>query len=270
MGPYARMLAAAGARAAAKVPLLRAPLRIAYERYFTRVVSARARLFSGIYADFKSAQLAIPKDRLAGFDNKLSVRRVADDVFRIYPMDYPVMFWLTRLLPDARLLFDWGGNIGISYYAFRKHLRYPPDLTWLVAELPAVVEAGIEMARTQSAPGLSFTASLERLDEADILLSAGTLQFIENPFEVLQGLKRLPRHILLNKLPVYSMPGAVTLQNMGPSLAPNHLFNKSEFIDHFAKLGYQKIDEWDTELSCHIPFFPEHSIPAYTGYYFAR
>jgi putative methyltransferase (TIGR04325 family) len=270
MSSYARMLAAASAKAASRVPLLRAPLRIAYERYFTRVVSAHARLFSGVYADFKSALLAIPPDRLAGFDNKLSVRRVADDVFRIYPMDYPVMFWLTRLLPDAPMVFDWGGNIGISYYAFRKHLRYPPELTWLVGELPSVVEEGIEMARTQSAPGLCFTTSLERLCEADILLSAGTLQFIEDPFELLRSQRSLPRHILLNKIPVYAMPGAVTLQNMGPSLAPNHLFNKTEFIGNFAKLGYQKIDEWDTELSCHIPFFPEHSIPAYTGYYFSR
>jgi putative methyltransferase (TIGR04325 family) len=266
---YARKLAMAGAGAAAKIPLLRAPLQLAYEWYFNRLHGS-VRLFSGVYPDFKTAQRAIPPDRLVGYDNPASARRVAHDLFRVFPMDYPILFWLSRLLPETRLLFDWGGNIGISYFAFRKHLRYPPDLTWLVSDLPAVVAEGVATATLHPAPGLAFTTSLERMGEAQVLLAAGMLQFIEAPYEVLRAQPRLPNHVLLNKVSVYPLEAAVTLQNMGTALLPNHLFNEAEFVGVFASLGYRVVDQWETELGCHIPFHPEHSIRGYKGYYFAR
>jgi len=266
---YARWLAGVGVHAAARVPLLRAPLQLAYERYFNRV-RGQVRLFSGIYPDFKSALRAIPSDRLVGYDNAPSSRRVAHDLFHVFPMDYPILFWLNRLLPDSRLLFDWGGNIGLSYFAFRKHLRYPASMTWLVSDVPAVVAEGVDTAKKYSSPGLCFTTSLERLGEADILLAAGVLHFIESPFEILRAQKALPPYILFNKLPVYAQPSAVTLQNMGTALIPNHLFNETELVANLNDLGYRMVDEWNTDLACHIPFFPEHSIAAYKGYFFSK
>lgn len=267
--PYKRKLAAVGTHVAAAIPLLRGPLEMAYGRYFNRL-SGHLRLFSGIYPDFKSALRSVPRDRLVGFDNEPSARRVADDLFRVFSMDYPIIFWLSRLLPDSRLLFDWGGNIGISYFAFRRHLSYPAGLTWLVNDVPAVVKEGLETAQKFASPELRFTSSMSQLSEADILLAAGTLQFIEAPFEVLRAQPALPRHILLNKVPVYSLPAAVTLQNMGTALVPNHLFNEAEFVGNFAELGYGVIDEWETGLSCHVPFHSEHSVQAYKGYYLSR
>ncbi|MDB6084616.1 MAG: hypothetical protein JWN43_2497 [Gammaproteobacteria bacterium] len=262
-------MAAVGALAAARVPLLRRPLEMAYGRYFN-TLRGRIRLFSGVYPDYEAALRAIPPDRLVGYDNAPSARRVADELFRIFPMDYPVMFWLSRLLPDCRLLFDWGGNIGLSYFAFRRHLRYPPGLTWLVNDVPAVIEEGDATAKKFDSPGLCFTTSLSRLPEADILLAAGSLHFMKAPFDVLRAQETLPPHILLNKVPVYSLPGAVTLQNMGTALVPNHLFNESEFVGKFTELGFRLEDEWQTELSCHIPFHPEHSICAYKGFLFSK
>ncbi len=192
---YARKLALAGVGAAARIPLLRAPLQLAYEHYFNRA-HGTVRLFSGVYPDFQTALRAIPANRLVGYDNPAGARRLAHDLFRVFPMDYPILFWLTRLLPDCRLLFDWGGNIGISYCAFRKHLRYPPQLTWLVNDLPAVVAEGIDATADLDAPGLCFTTSMLRLCEADVLLAAGVLHFIEAPFETLRRQTALPPHVL--------------------------------------------------------------------------
>jgi putative methyltransferase (TIGR04325 family) len=259
----------AGAGAAARIPLLRAPLQLAYEQYFNRVHGA-ARLFSGIYPDFEAARRAIPPDRLQGYDNPASAKVLAHEMFRVLPMDYPILFWLNRLLPDCALLFDWGGNIGLSYFSFRKHLRYPPNLTWLVSDLPAVIAEGTATAAGLDAPGLQFTTAVERLAESDILLASGVLHFIEAPFDTLRAQRALPRQMLLNKVPVYPLKSAVTLQNMGTALLPYHLFNESEFTAEFRSLGYRLVDEWETELGCHIPFHPEHSIRAYKGYYFAK
>jgi putative methyltransferase (TIGR04325 family) len=269
MSPYTRRLAEAGARAAAQVPLLRGPLQMAYGHYFN-TLRGRIRLFSGIYPDFRTAAHAIPPERLVGYDNAPSARRLAHDLFRIFSMDYPILFWLSRLLLDCHLLFDWGGNIGLSYFAFRRHLQYPPGLTWLINDVPAVVEEGLATAKKFDSPGLCFTTSMVRLGEADLLLAAGALHFMEAPFDMLRAQKTLPRHVLLNKVPVYSLPAAVTLQNMGTALVPNHLFNETEFVGNFTALGYRMIDEWETDLTCHIPFHPQHSIHAYKGYYFSK
>jgi len=269
MKPYAQMLAAVGARAAAQVPLLRRPLQRAYERYFNGC-QGQIRLFSGVYPDFKAALRAIPRDRLVGFDNAPSARRQSHDLFHLFPMDYPVMFWLDRLLPACRLLFDWGGNIGISYFAFRRHLVYPEQLTWLINDVAAVIDEGMAITRELDAPGLSFTTSMARLSDADVLLACGSLHFIEAPFDVLRAQEALPRHVVLNKVPVYPQPAAVTIQNMGTALLPNHLFNEAEFVGNFTSLGYRMVDEWENDLSCHIPFHPEHSIRAYKGYYFSK
>jgi len=265
-----RKLAAISAQAAARVPLLRGPLQGAYDRYFTRVTGPHVRLFSGIYPDFKAAMRAIPATRSVGYDNVPSASRQADDMFHIYTRDYPILFWLDRLLADCRLLFDWGGNTGVSYFSFRRLLRYPNDLTWLVNDVPAVVQEGLRTMQLHPSKGLEFTTTLEGLSHADILLAAGTLHFIEDPFDHLRRQAALPPHVLLNKVPVYAQPAAVTLQNMGTALLPNHLFNETEFVNQFAALGYRQIDAWDTDLACYIPFYPEHSIRGYKGYYFAR
>ena len=268
MNAFARMLLVAGAHAAGKVPLFRAPLRRAYERYYFNRAQGQIRLFSGVYPDFAAALEAIPADRRAGHDHAATAQRFTEDLYRVFPMDYPILFWLNRLLPQCRLLFDWGGNIGISYFAFQRHLQYPPELTWLVSDVPAVVREGRERARQAQATGLQFTDSLERLCEADLLLAAGSLHFIERPFALLRAQRALPRHLLFNKVPVYERASAVTLQNLGAALVPNHLFNEAEFLGEIQRLGYRLVDRWETDLACRIPFYPEYAIDAYKGYYF--
>jgi len=229
------------------------------------------RIFHGLYPDFASAIRDIPADRLQGHDNEASVLRLADARLHISSFDYPVMFWLQKLLPGCRLLFDLGGGAGISYFGYRKYLQYPPTMTWLVAELPAAAELGAKIASQESAESLRFTTSLEELPHADILLMAGVLQLIEKPFEMLRSVPNLPPHLLISKIPLYDMPAAVTLHNTGVALCAYHLFNRAQFVSECQTLGYELLDEWATpELSADIPHFPEHRIRAYHGLYFAR
>jgi putative methyltransferase (TIGR04325 family) len=229
------------------------------------------RLFRGVYPDFAAATRAIPDNRLAGYDNEPSAHRLEDDRLRIIPSDYPVMFWLSKLLPSCRLLFDWGGNVGISYYGYRRYLPYAANLEWLVNDVPAVIAQGAAIAATEPAPHLRFTTDLDELARAGILLAAGSMHFIDKPFAALQAAWPLPDHILVNKVPAYDRAAAVTLQNMGSALCPNHLFNRCDFVRSFEHLGYRLIDEWKVpELSCRIPFFRDHSISAYSGFYFRK
>jgi putative methyltransferase (TIGR04325 family) len=258
------------AKEAARVPVLRRVIEAAYARRFYSATGA-VRMFRGVYPDFASAARDLPADRMHGYDNDPSAQRLAEERSRIRPFDYPIMFWLQQLLGAGRLLFDFGGNVGISYFAYRRYLSYPQQLSWLVYDLPAVAALGREIAARESAPGLSFTTSLQQLGAADILLAAGSLQFIDDPFALLDSVGAMPRHVLLNKLPVYERPAAVTLHNLGTAVCPYHLFNREQFVKSFEARGYQRVDEWQSpDLGCSIPYFAEHSIPAYTGFYFVR
>lgn len=252
---------------AARIPLLRPILSYGYRHRFN-TASGRVRLFNGIYPDFPSALRDIPANRLQGYDNEASALRLAHERFRICPSDYPIMFWLQKLLPECKLLFDFGGNVGISYFGYRKYMQYPSTLTWLICEVPAVAALGVQIAREESATHLRFTTTLDELPRADILLAAGSLQFIEKPFERLRSVAALPPHVLLNKVPVRELPAAVTLHNMGTAMCPYHLFNRTQFVTNFQALGFELVDEWETpDLSARIPLFREHSVRAYTGFY---
>ena len=257
-------------RISERVPLLRAAGNLAYASHFYSE-RGHIRLFRGIYRSFAEAARDAPRRAEQTFDNDESAQMLADDRFRICPFDYPVMFWLARLLPGCRRLFDWGGHVGISYFGYRPYLDYPPDLSWLVCDVPAVVSLGSRIAAQEGAPGLRFTSSLEELQQADILLAAGSLHFIEDPFAPLESAATLPPHVLLNKVPAYDLPSAVTLHNMGSAFCPYHLFNRAELVSRFERLGYRLADEWTSpDLGCRIPFFPRHSIPAYSGFHFAK
>jgi putative methyltransferase (TIGR04325 family) len=262
--------ARAAMRMTEHVPGLRQLGSLAYAAHFNGA-AGESRLFRGIYPTFAEASRHVPANRLEGYDNEPSAQRLVHERLHVSPLDYPVMFWLARLLPECRLLFDFGGNVGISYFAYRRYLGYPVDLSWLVYDVPAVVEAGRGIAYEENAPGLTFTTSLEQLADADVLLAAGAMQFPEDPFGWLRSAAALPRHIILNKVPAYDLPGAVTLHNMGSAFCPYHLFNRTDFVHEFQRLGYRLADEWKSPgLGCRIPYFPRHSIPAYTGFYFSR
>jgi hypothetical protein len=44
-----------------------------------------------------------------------------------------------------------------------------------------------------------------------------------------------------------------------------------QFVAAFEDEGYRRVDSWlNYELNCFIPFYPEYTIPTYSGYYFVR
>jgi putative methyltransferase (TIGR04325 family) len=255
---------------AAQLPLFGSMLHHLQWRRFC-AASGPVRLFHGLYRSFAAATAVIPPERAGGCDSELAVQRLAHERFRVLPLDYPVLFWLEKLLPGCRLLFDFGGNVGISYFAFRDRLRYPQDFSWMVCELPVVAMAGKKIAREEQAASLHFTTDFDALGRADIFMALGSLQFVESPFQMFETAAHLPDHILLNKVPVRELPAAVTLHNMGCAVCPYHLFNREEFEGFFLRLGYERVDQWvNPDLGASIPLHRRESIAAYSGYYFRR
>jgi putative methyltransferase (TIGR04325 family) len=70
---------------------------------------------------------------------------------------------------------------------------------------------------------------------------------------------------------VSDLASVVTLHNMGSAMCPYHLFNRAEFLAGFQSLGYRVSDEWtNPDLGARIPLHREHSVAAFSGFYFER
>jgi putative methyltransferase (TIGR04325 family) len=224
----------------------------------------------GVFRTFDEARASVAGEAPTGPDAPGYSEHHVDRIERIFYYDYPVLHWLGPSLKKDASIFDIGGNVGVHYYSYQRYLPFPPGLTWTVCEVATLIARGESIARERSATSLRFTRRLEDAEGSDCLVSAGALQYIEAPSlgGILGALRRRPRHLLLNKLPIYDGPSFVTLQNGGVTFLPQHVFNRASLLGDLAGLGYQLRDEWDVpHLSCRVPFHEGRSVPSYTGMY---
>ncbi|ABA24432.1 conserved hypothetical protein [Trichormus variabilis ATCC 29413] len=244
---------------------------IRYHWSFYRTLTA----CRGVYRNFPEALRATPKGAKAGYNQpeiskhpsaaKLTAAREANE---FNSQDYPILVWLASAFRNSSTVFDLGGNVGHAYYTSKKFLQYPHNLQWLVCDIPEVVNAGEELAKKGNNPGLSFTVDFSQAENSDILITCGTLQYIEPSLaEMLNKLKKKPRHILINQVPFYDGETFITLQNIGYAFCPYKIQNRHEFIASLSAIGYELIDNWKLERSCAIPFHPERLVRNYQGFY---
>lgn len=241
-----------------------------YRRRFARTSQWKG-LHYGLYRSFAEARADAPADgKPVGY--VLDDEWFANRATAIASHDYPVLFHLAPIMPAMRVMFDYGGHFGVHYIAYKQYLTYPAQLRWIVSEQPDVVAKGEELRRQQGLNQLSFVTDFAASDGADALLSAGCIQFIEQPFvEQLAALAQPPRHVFLNKVSIVDRETRVTLQNTGWSFTPCWLFNRDEMVAGMRALGYELRDAWRClERSLTVPFHPEYTIPHFSGFYFAR
>lgn len=241
-----------------------------YERQFSNATNS----FRGIFTSFEQALASAPNTKARGFDvaefeGYFDNRR---DMLFLY--DYPILFWLNRVITGCARVFDIGGNTGVHYVGYRRYIPAWEQVSWEVCEVPVVVEAGKRFAEREGySERLSFTDNLHDAESADVLLSLGTLQYIEKPSlpHLLSSLEVAPKHLLIGKLPLYDGAPYVTLQNGGVHFVAQQVFNRAEFLGALNELGYHIVDEWrDYSRSCHVPFYPERSVSEFTGLYLSR
>jgi len=242
--------------------------------YAGRVMARRDHtgIYSGIYPTYEAAMAAIPAARQAGWDHESSAKLWVDQIDPVRLSTYPIFFWLTQVFGENDALLDVGGSIGLTYYGYRRLGRLPPGATWTVAEVTKIAEQGAKIAAREGATSLKFVDRIADAGRCDVLLSAGAMQFMPTSVPgILESLPQLPRHILLNKLPITPGEECWTLQNYGPAVTPHRLFNERRFLDYFAAHGYRLRDRWAVEdLDCLIPFHPERFIKHFAGFVFER
>jgi putative methyltransferase (TIGR04325 family) len=252
-----------------RLPVVGQVLALDYRRAFARMPSNR---FRGVYRSFAEAEASIPKDAVVGYDHAALAGLYRHRMHRANPSDYPVLFWLKGLLDERSFVFDFGGHVGVAYHGWRNYLEFRPGLRWLVHDMPAIVKVGAELARERPSPGLAFTSELGDARGCTVFLAAGSLQYVEESLPAMLGrIGTLPRHLIVNKMPIYDGEAFVTVQSTGRAFHAYRIYNRAAFVAEVTALGYRVVDSWcNREQHCEIPFTRGRDIDAYSGYYFVR
>ena len=254
----------------ATLPPVRGYLQAQYDRTFA--ANRTENLFRGVFETFEDAQRSAPATLPLGYDNPAAAAMYVERTRQTYPTDYPVMFWLQKLFAEGcTSVFDLGGHIGVSYYAYRRHMQYPASLSWAVHDVPAVVEQGRVVAAEKDREGyLSFCDAFSAADGMEILFALGSLQYLpETLTSRLAKLQAPPRHLLLNLTPLHDQLSYFTLQSVGTAFCPYRITAVPTLLKSLDELGYSMIDHWENpDKKCSSPFYPEHSLDKYHGFYF--
>lgn len=235
--------------------------------------------YRGVFKDFASAFNAVPKTHNRGLTYNQATSKSLDQIcedyakpIKLVDTEYPIFFWLDRILqknPHLQVC-DFGGGDGRHYFAFTSHSSH--RIQWNVCELEQNVKLGNALAQKMGIDNLHFS---QTPNAAQIFLSSSAFQYIENLYSLLEdyltggGVE----HILLTRLPLQdSTPTFVTLQNaLNQFYTPFRIFNRSEFVNFFTKLGYELIDEWKDPFDCVIiPFHRNISVTCSGGMYFRK
>jgi putative methyltransferase (TIGR04325 family) len=226
--------------------------------------------YTGVYSTFEQAQAAIDAGA-TGFDSAVGAGMYTERLDKVFPEDYPALFWLKDLAPKFSKVFDFGGHVGLHFYGLRQRLELSAKCEWVVADVPQVMAEGERLAKSRGAKGLRFEGGFAPGDGADLFLSSGALQFLEHDAlaRAIEGYAKRPKHVVLNKMPVTQKDAFVTVQDTWMIKAPYTVFSHGRLVSSLEKLGYKLADEWaNPGHHCMVWREPERSVTEFSGFYF--
>ncbi len=234
--------------------------------------------YRGIYLSFEQASKSIPIAE-QDYDNanrkkrefKEQEKQVIENNFRNH--DYPLLFWLSRLLTDATGVLELGGSVGHFYYSAKRLIDFPETMKWQIAELPEAVSLGTELANERGENQLTFIDSSEiaKSTAANIFISSGAIQYMTvSLVEILTSLPTMPDHVIIHDLPVHSKQSFWTTQRLEYCEIPYHVYFLDKFLEDLNKLGFEVIAQWNWLRPMEIPFHDVFNLNHLQGFYFKK
>lgn len=225
-------------------------------------------LFEGAWPTVEAARRAMPRVRPAGYDHVDAANLYAERLDTIFDYDREALDALREVRPHVAHIVDLGGHVGLSYYAFGEALSLgDARVRWTVVDVAAIVEAGARLAADRGVMNLAFEQRLHDVDETDVLLAAGSLQYLDDDLgTLLRSMRALPRHVILNKTPLTDGEAYVTVQNIGVAYCPYHVRRRADVASQMQALGYTLVRRWtNAGLSCVPHDRPEVGVVGYDG-----
>lgn len=202
-------------------------------------------VFRGKFLTYEDAQSSLPPSSLSGYDDDQLVAGNLESFSRIHPFDWPVIALCQKLIRERKLrtMTDFGGHVGVKYYAFEKMLDFKNGFVWQVVDVPAMVREGRRRITPQNAV-LKFFETLDETDPAEGLLLSGVLQYARFSIEeIFARLPTKPYIVFLNKVPVSDSRGYFTIEKYVKPM-PYRIFGPRDLDTIRERLGYKRVAQW--------------------------
>ena len=227
--------------------------------------------FMGVFKNFEEASQKFAKVDF-GYNNDETSQRLYNRCKelnkKIQQYEYILFFYLNIILNTNKNIeiFDLGGAFAVHYQNLIRFSIHN-DFNYTICDVENIIErARLEFKQFDN---LYFTNNQNELDNKDVFLACGSLQYIKD-FS-LAKINEKPKHILLARVPVQDkVPTFVTVQNASSSFNPQYVFNRTQFINSYLNQGYKLVNEWKCEGSCLIPMYRKGSVIRYSGFYFKK
>lgn len=112
------------------------------------------------------------------------------------------MMWAVAAAGGRLDVLDFGGALGSSYYQYKKLLEPLPLVRWSVVEQSHFVEAGRNYIQDGE---LQFYVTIDeclQVNSPNIILFSSVLQYLENPYDILEELVNYNfKYLLIDKTP---------------------------------------------------------------------
>lgn len=231
-------------------------------------------LFYGWHGNYSTWEIA--EKESSGYNNPVILKKVAESTRKIlsgnvvYERDsvlfdkteysFPLLaglLWVAASKKSRLNVLDFGGSLGTTYYQNRWFLDSVEEINWCIVEQPDVVEEG---RKNFSSETIRFFYSIEeccREYEIDVILLSSVLQYIKEPYKLLdQLISRNFEYILVDRTPFIEKDDRITIQKVHPSIYkatyPCWFFNRSKFIRYFTG-SYELVLEFDALDKANIP-----------------
>lgn len=223
-------------------------------------------LFYGWHGNYKSWDDA--RSKCTGYNSDLIIERVRASAIKVkegsasYERDslifdeiqysYPLLsglMWIAARNGGILKVLDFGGALGTSYFQNRLFLDKLPEVKWCVIEQAEFVKIGRQSFEDEK---LHFFFSPEeclRSFDINVVLLSSVLQYLEDPFELLDKIKSFNiKYLIIDRTPFIQGKNRITVQKVNPRIYkasyPCWFLNKPEFIARLTP-SYNLIHEFD-------------------------
>jgi putative methyltransferase (TIGR04325 family) len=201
--------------------------------------------YRGRFRTSEDARNSLPSAQRTTYDDEALASIGIESYSTIHLFDWPILVFCQKLMRQNHLhvVTDFGGHVGVKFYAFQEMLELPEDFHWQVVDVPAIINEG----RRRLPPEIHSLSFFERVEETaacDALLCSGVLQYVDLSLEeIIARLPGKPHMIFVNKVPVSSKQGFFTIETFVKSL-PCHIFGPDELTSARQHLGYRLAANW--------------------------
>ena len=224
------------------------------------------------FVSFQEAERYAQRYGKGGHETSEEIRYHAAMSGVVRESDFPVFYFLSEAASQLCTVFDLGGNVGNLFYTYQAYLNFPPNLKWLVYDLPADRAAGELLAKERNESRIHFVDALAAASGVALFIASGSLHYFEASLAgMLRTLPALPRRVVVNRTPCSSGDDLFTIQDAMNSVVPCKLPGRQRLVSEMAELGYKLKSEWPVyERRLWVPTHPDCSHSHYSGFYFEK